>query len=186
MATDEILIEVEEKMDSDVNYLRRELRGIRTGRASAGLVEHLKVEYYGSPTDLRQLATISTPDATTIIIKPFDPASLKDIEKAIQAGDLGIMPSIEGKMIRLTIPPLSMERRGQLSAQINKMGEAAKVAVRNARRDGNKHADKQQKSSELTEDEARKGKAEIQDLTNKYEKMVDDILTAKNKEIQET
>ena len=186
MAMDEILLEVEENMESAVEYLRKEFRGIRTGRASAGLVDHIKVEYYGSPTDLRQLATISTPDATMIVIKPFDPASTKTIERAIQASDLGITPASDGKIIRLQVPALSIERRQQLAGQVKKMAEAAKVTIRNARRDGNKEVDRRQKDSSLTEDEAKKGKDDIQDLTKKYEEKVDQHLAAKITEIEET
>ncbi|MCD4824227.1 MAG: ribosome recycling factor [Phycisphaerae bacterium] len=183
---DEILMEVEEKMESAVDYLRKEYRGIRTGRASAGLVEHIKVEYYGSPTDLRQLASISVQEATTLVIKPFDPSGLKDIEKAIQASELGITPNADGKVIRLSVPPLSIERRNQLAGAIKKMAEAARVTLRNARRDGNKEADKQQKASDLTEDECKKGKDSIQKLTDQYEKKITEILDDKTKEIQET
>jgi len=185
MAMDEILLDVEEHMESAQNYLREEFRGIRTGRASVGLVDHIKVDYYGSPTDLRQLATIGTPEATMIIIKPFDPSSLKDIEKAINTSDLGINPMADGKVIRLSVPPLSGERRLQIVGQLKKMAEAARVTIRNARRDGNKTADKQQKAAELTEDEAKKGKEEIQDLTKKYEGLVSEALAAKTAEIQE-
>jgi ribosome recycling factor len=169
-----------------VEYFRKELRGIRTGRASVGLVDHIKVDYYGSPTDLRQLASISTPEATLILIKPFDPGSLRDVERAIQASSLGITPSTDGKVIRLAIPPLSGERRQQLTAQVRKMAEAVRVTVRNARRDGNKELDRQQKASEITEDQADKGKEETQKLTDTYEAKVNDILGAKIKEIEET
>ncbi|MBI5724976.1 MAG: ribosome recycling factor [Planctomycetes bacterium] len=186
MALDEILLEVEEKMDSAVEYFRKELRGIRTGRASAGLVDHVKVEYYGSPTDLRQLASISTPDATLIVIKPFDPNSLKDIERAIQAANLGINPSTDGKVVRLAIPPLSGERRQQLSGQVKKMSEAVRVTIRNARRDGNKEIDTRQKASQLTEDESKKAKEETQKLTDQYEAKVTELLESKTKEIMET
>jgi len=185
MAIDDILLEVEEKMEAAVDYFRKELRGIRTGRASAGLVDHIKVEYYGSPTDLRQMATISTPEASLIIIKPFDPGSLKDIERAIQASDLGITPNADGKVIRLSVPSLSTERRQQLSGQVKKMAEAERVSIRNARRDGNKEIDKQQKASELTEDNAHKAKDDVQELTKKYEEKVAEILDAKIKEIEE-
>ena len=185
MGADEILFEVEEKMETAVEFLRKEFRGIRTGRASSGLVEHIKVNYYGAPTDLRQLATIATPEAALIVIKPFDPNSLREIERAIQASELGVTPSTDGKVIRLALPPLSMERRQHLVAQIKKMAEAARVTVRNARRDGNKDIEHQEKASELTEDEARKGKEETQKLTEKYEKLVNDILDAKTAEIQE-
>lgn len=186
MAIDDALLETEEKMDMAVDYLRKEYRGIRTGRASTGLVEHVKVEYYGSPTDLRQLATISTPDATMIIIKPFDPSSLKDIEKAIYASDVGITPMTDGKLIRLAVPPLSGERRNQIAGQVKKMAEAARVTIRNARRDGNKEIDRQQKAGEMTEDEAHKAKDQIQKLTDEYEKKVSEILDAKTTEIQES
>ena len=186
MAIDDALLETEEKMDLAIDYLRKEFRGMRTGRASTGLVEHIKVEYYGSPTDLRQLAGIATSGATMIVVKPFDPSSLKDIERAILTSDLGITPNSDGKVIRLSVPPLSVERRHQLAGQVKKMAEASRVAVRNARRDGNKELDHQQKSAQLTEDEAEKGKDDIQDLTKQYEGQVSDILEAKVKEIEET
>jgi len=186
MAIDEILFEVEEKMEVAVEHLRKEFRGIRTGRASVGLVEHIRVDYYGTPTELRQLAAISTPDAALIVIKPFDPGSLKDIEKAIFASDLGITPSTDGKLIRLVVPPLSTERRQQIASQLKKMAEAAKVSIRNARRDANKEAERQEEESELTEDEARKGKEDVQELTARYEKKVGEVLEAKTKEIQES
>jgi ribosome recycling factor len=186
MPIDEILMEVEEKMETAIDYLRREFRGIRTGRASVGLVDHIKVDYYGSPTDLRQLATISTPDASMIVIKPFDPSSMKDIEKAIYASDVGMPPQADGKVIRLSVPPLSGERRNQIAGQLKKMAEAARVTVRNARRDGNKEIDRQQKAGEMTEDDARKAKDQVQKLTDDYEKKVTDGLDAKTREVQES
>lgn len=185
MSTDDILLEVEEKMDSAAEYLRKEFRGIRTGRASVGLVDHIKVDYYGSPTDLRQLATIATPDATLIVIKPFDPGSLKDIEKAIFASNIGITPSNDGKIIRLAVPPLSTERRQQLAGQLKKLSEATRVSIRNARRDGNKEIDRQEEESLLTEDQAKRAKDEVQKLTDQYEQKVSEILAAKTKEVQE-
>ena len=186
MTLDDILLETEEKMEHAVEHLRREFRGIRTGRASPALVDHIKVNYYGSPTDLRQLATISTPEATLIVIKPFDPSSLKDIEKAIFASDLGITPMSDGKVIRLGIPPLSTERRTQLAGQLKKMSEAARVAVRNARRDANKDIDTQEEEGELTEDQAKHGKDDVQKLTDKHEKAITEVLDAKTKEIRES
>lgn len=183
---DEILLNVEEKMEAALDYLHKEFRGIRTGLASAGLVDHIKVEYYGSPTDIRQLATISTLEANMIVIKPFDPAGLKDIERAIQASDLGITPNVDGKVVRLTIPSLSVERREKLTAQVRKMAEASRVTIRNARRDGNKETDKKQKASDLPEDDAKKSKETIQKLTDQYEKKVTDLLDAKTLEIRET
>jgi len=182
---DEILFETEEKMEHAVEYLRSEFRGLRTGRASVGLVDHLKVDYYGTSTELRQLASIATPEATLIVIKPFDPASIKDIEKAIHASDLGIPPSVDGKVIRLSVPALSTERRQQIAAQIKKMAEQTRVAIRNSRREGNKEVDAMQKASELTEDEAKKGKENIQELTGQYEEKVTQLVEAKTKEIEE-
>ncbi|MCP4379009.1 MAG: ribosome recycling factor [bacterium] len=186
MAIDDILLLVEEEMDSAVVYLRSEFAGIRTGRASSGLVDHIKVDYYGSPTDLRQLASVATPEASLIVIKPFDPSSIKDIEKAIKASGLGINPMVDGKVIRLQVPPLSIERRQQLVGQLKKMAEACRVTIRNARRDGNKTSDKEQKESTLTEDECKKCKDSIQNLTKKFEGMVNDALASKTVEVQES
>ena len=182
---EDILFEVEEKMESGIEYLRTEFRGIRTGRATPGLVDHIKIDYFGSATDLRQLANIATPEANQIIIKPFDPSSLKDIEKAIMASDLGINPTNDGKILRLTVPALSGERRKQLVGQIKKMAEQARVTVRNARRDGNKDVDAAEKASTLTEDEAKRGKDDIQELTKKFEGLVTQFVDAKSKEIQD-
>ncbi len=182
---DEILFDVEEKMEGAIEYLRSELRGIRTGRATTGLVDHIKVDYYGSPTELRQLANIATPEATLIIIKPFDPESLKDIEKAIITSDLGINPSNDGKILRLMVPALSGERRQQLVGQVKKMAEQTRVAIRNARRDGNKDVDAAQKATELTEDDAKRGKDDIQKLTDRYEERVTELLDAKTNEVME-
>lgn len=185
MALEDSLLEAEANMESAIDYLRKELRGIRTGRATPALVEYIKIDYYGSPTDLRQLASISAPEANMLMIKPFDPSSAKDIEKAIQASDLGITPSSDGKIIRLTIPPLSTERRQQLVGQVKKMAEATRVAIRNARRDANKEIDRLQKDSEITEDDAHKAKDDVQELTKTYEAKVDELIDAKSQEIQE-
>lgn len=182
---DEILLTVEESMEHALEFLKKELRSLRTGRASTSLVDKLMVNYYGAPTELRQMATISTPEATQILIKPFDPSSLKDIERAIQASELGLNPSNDGKVIRLNIPPLSIERRNQLTSQVKKMAEQARVTIRNARRDGNKEVDVAQKDSVLTEDDAKKGKDSVQKLTDDYEKKVTETLDAKTKEIME-
>jgi len=185
MPVDDILLDVEEKMENAIAYLRQEFRGIRTGRASVGLVDHVKVEYYGSQADLRQLATIATPEPTLIVIKPFDPGSLKDIERAIQAANIGITPQNDGKVIRLAVPPLSMERRQQIAQQLKKMAEQARVAIRNARRDGNRTLDQEEKDSQLSEDEAQRGRDEVQKLTDKYEKTVTDVLQTKTNEVQQ-
>ena len=186
MPMDDILLECEERMDKAVEFFQRELRGIRTGRASAGLVEYIKVDYYGSPTDLRQLASISAPEPDLIVIKPFDPGAAKDIEKAILASELGITPRADGKIIRLPVPSLAVERRRQLAAQVKKMAEQARVAVRNVRRDANKSADKEEDQSVLTEDDAQKCKDQVQELTDEYSGKIDEALEAKTKEIMET
>jgi len=186
MALDDILLETEEKMEAAVEHLRKEFRGIRTGRASVSLVDHIKVDYYGSPTDLRQLASISTPDASLIVIKPFDPSSIKDIEKAIFASELGITPGTDGKVVRLAVPPLSTERRQQIATQLKKTSEQTRIVIRNARRDANKEVERQEKDSLLTEDQAKRGKDEIQKLTDRYEQKVTEVLEAKTKEVEET
>lgn len=185
MPMDDILLECEEKMEKAADFFHRELRGIRTSRASAGLVEHIRVEYYGTPTELRQLASIAVPEPDMILIKPFDPGSVKDIERAIQASDLGITPAVDGRIIRLPVPPLSMERRTRLAGQLKRMAEEARVAVRNIRRDANKETDKEEHEGVLTEDDARKCKDEIQDLTDEYGKKIDGLLEEKNKEVME-
>lgn len=186
MPTDDILLDCEEKMEKAVEFFRQELRGIRTGRASAGLVEHVKVDYYGSPTELRQLASIAVPEPDLIVIKPFDPTSIKDVERAIQASDLGITPNSDGKLIRLSIPPLSGERRKRLASQLKKMAEDARVAVRSIRRDANKATDKEKNDGSLPEDDAEKCKAEIQKLTDECGKSIDEMLEEKNKEVMES
>ncbi len=185
MAMDDILLDCEERMDKVVDFFVRELRGIRTGRASAGLVEHIKVDYYGAPTELRQLAAISVPEPDLIAIKPFDRGTTKDIEKAILASELGITPASDGRIIRLPIPSLSVDRRSHLVAQLKKMAEQARVAVRNVRREANKLADKEKSDSVLTEDDAKRCKDEVQKLTDEYAGKITGALDEKTKEIME-
>ena len=170
-----------------VEFLKQELRGVRTGRAHPGLAEHIKIDVasYGSTMELRELATISVPDPSTLLVKPFDPGTLKDIEKGLQTSQLGITPQSDGKAIRLPIPPLSGERRQQLVQQAKKMAEAQKIAVRNARRDANKAADAAEKEKSLSEDEVKDVKDRVQRITNKHESEIDAVLTAKTKEIEE-
>ncbi len=187
MDADTIILECDEAMHKAVDYLKHELRGMRTGRASTALVEYVKVDYYGSQTDLKGLAAISTPEPTQILIKPFDPTSVAAISKAIQAADLGLNPQSDGKTIRLSIPPLSGDRRKQLVAKIKEMGEAAKVTVRNARRDANKHLDQAEKTHEegMTEDAVKGYKQDVLDLTHKFEKEVDALVESKTTEVME-
>lgn len=185
MPTDEIAFEAEEKMEKAVMVLHDKYRGLRVGRATPGLVENLKVDYYGSPTPLKQLAAISAPEPQLLVIKAFDPGSLRDIEKAILQSDLGLPPNNDGKFIRLSIPPLSEERRKHLAVQARNLAEEAKVAIRNIRRDANKHIDKEQKDSDISEDDARHAKEEINELTKDYEGKADDMLEKKTGEIME-
>jgi ribosome recycling factor len=185
MTSDEILLDAEERMEKAVNFLRDELRGIRTGRASPALVDTLRVEAYGSSMQLRQLAAISTPDAQQILIRPFDPGTVKDIERAIQASDLGLTPSSDGKVIRLTIPPMSGEQRQKMVARVKKLAEEAKVAIRNVRRDANKRFDQEEKAKTITEDERDAGKEEVQRLTDTYEEKVQEAADKKTAEILE-
>lgn len=174
-------------MDKSIEHLKHELRGIRTGRPNTGLVEFVKVEAYGSTTDLRNVAAISIAEPATITIKPFDPSTTGEIVKAIERADLGLNPQSDGKMIRVAVPTLSGDRRKQLANQVHKMGEAAKISIRNARRDANKHIDQleKDKSEDLSEDQAKRHKDDIQDLTKKYEQQVEELVESKVKEITE-
>ncbi len=185
MPVDDVLLECEEQMDKAVEHLRHELRGIRTGRASPALVENLQVEYYGTPTPLKSIAAISVPEATQILIKPFSPQDVKAIEKAINDSKLGLTPHSDGKQVRLTLPPLSQERRVQLATQAKQHAEQAKVTVRNARRDANKQLETEQKAGDISEDDLERGKEEVQNLTKTYEGKIDEILEHKRKEIME-
>ena len=175
-------------MLKSVEFLKDELRGVRTGQATPGLVDHIRIEVasYGSTMGLRELAAISAPDPSTIMVKPFDPSTVKDIERGLQSSELGITPVSDGKIIRLPIPPLSGERRNSLSSQVKKMGEAQKVAVRNIRRDMNKHIDASKKDAALSEDEAKDAKDEVQKLTKRHEDEIERLIAAKTKEIEET
>src|SRR5437016_5524464 len=185
MTSDEILLDAEERMDKAVGVFRDELRGLRTGRATPALVDSLRVEYYGSPTPLKQLAQINTPDPQSIVIRPYDASVLKDIEKAIRSSDLGMSPNNDGKMIRLTVPPMSGEQRQKMVGRIKKSAEEAKVACRNIRRDGNKAFDAAEKAKEMTEDDRDKGKEEVQALLKRFEDKIGEVADKKSKEILE-
>src|SRR3954451_19097701 len=185
MTSDEILFDAEERMEKAIGVFRDELRGLRTGRATPALVDSMKVEYYGSPTPLKQLAQINTPDPQSIVIRPFDQSVLKDIEKAIRSSDLGMAPNNDGKMIRLQVPPMSGEQRQKLVTRIKKSSEEAKVACRNIRRDANKHFDTAEKNKEMTEDDRDRGKEQVQDLLKSFEEKISDMADKKSKEILE-
>ena len=185
MDIDDIAFEAEEKMEKAVTFLRNEFRTIRTGRASPALVDTIRVDYYGASTSLKELANLSAPEANLIVIKPFDPGCIKEIEKALISSSLGITPQSDGRIIRLVVPPLPGERRQQLAQQIKQMAEQARVNVRNARRDANKKLDHAQKEKILTEDERDKGKKNMDDLTRKYIEQTEEVLQAKTDEIME-
>ncbi len=185
MTSEEILFDTEERMEKAVNVFRDELRGLRTGRATPALVDHLRVEYYGSPTPLKQLAQISTPDPQQIVIRPFDQGCLKDVEKAIRASDLGMSPNNDGKLIRLQVPAMSGEQRQKMVARIKKSAEEAKVSCRNVRRDANKHFEQAEKNKTLTEDERDSGKEEVQNLLKKYEDKLNEMAEKKSNEVME-
>jgi ribosome recycling factor len=172
-------------MEKAVEVFGSSLRGIRTGTASVGLVENIRVDYYGSPTPLRQIAQIAIPDPQLIMIKPFDPTSLTNIERAIQTSDIGINPQTDGKIIRLAVPGLSQERRQQLVARVKTIAEEARVAVRNIRRDANRQLDKEEKEGLFSEDDRDRAKDEVQKLTDQYEEKVQELLQKKTKDILE-
>jgi ribosome recycling factor len=172
-------------MDRAIQVLQEELKAVRTGRASTALVEHLKVQYYGTPTPLKQVASLAAPRADLIVIKPFDPASIRDIENAIKTSDLSIAPIVDGKLVRLNVPPLSEERRTQLVQQVKATGEQTKVSIRNIRRDANKHLEKEQKDKLITEDQLQSGKKQIDEITREYTDKVDSIIRAKSDDIMQ-
>lgn len=187
MDLDTILLECEERMEKSVEYFGRELRGIRTGRATTALVEYVKVDYYGSATDLRELASVSIPESTQILIKPFDPGAKQLIVKAIEGADLGFNPMVEGQAVRINVPPPSRDRRKQLVAQVKKMAEDSRVAIRNERRDANKSIDQlaNDKSAHLPEDESKRAKTEVDELTKKMIGRIDDACDRKCTEIED-
>ena len=182
---EEILLETEERMEKAVEHLVTEFRGIRSGRATPGLVENIRVDYYGTMTPLSQMAQVSVPEARVLVIKPFDLTALKEIEKALQKSDLGISPENDGKVVRLNLPPLSGDQRKKYAAKAKELCEEGRVALRNLRRDANKENDALLKDGEVTEDEHRKLQGQIQDLLKEFEKTVGDIQEAKTTEIME-
>ncbi|MEK6634779.1 MAG: ribosome recycling factor [Planctomycetota bacterium] len=183
MAKESICKDARARMEKVVMHLQEELRGLRTGRASTGLVENIKVECYGAFSPLKQMAVISTPDAQSIMIKPYDPSIISDIEKAILQSDLGLTPSVEGKALRIVIPPLNEERRKKLSANAKDSGETAKVSLRNVRHDANKQADKEEKEGILTEDDAKRTKEDINKIIHEFEGKLNDLVKKKIEEI---
>ena len=185
MSADDILLDTEERMEKAISVLKHSLTGIRTGRANPGLVDSLRVEVYGSAVPIKQLASVGAPEATQIVIRPYDPGTLKDIEKAVISSGLGFNPQNDGRLIRINIPPLSAEVRRKMVTRVKELAEEAKIAIRNVRRDGNKAADLAEKDKELSEDERDNTKEQIQVLTKQYEEKVVGLAEAKEAEVME-
>ncbi len=183
MSIDELLLNGEEKMEKAINALKKEYAGIRTGRANPLILDKVVVDYYGVPTPLRQISQVSVQDGQTLVISPYDKSILKEIEKAMIKAELGITPNSDGMVIRLTFPPLTQDRRKEISKEVKKIGEEAKVAVRNIRRDMTDDLKKIEKSDNLPEDTVKDTQDEIQKLTDKYIKIVDESAAEKEKEV---
>ncbi len=185
MAVNEILKQTKAQMEKSLDYTKMQLDKVRTGRASASLVDSVKVDYYGSQTPLSQVASISIPDAKTIVIQPWDKSTLNVIEKAIQQADLGFNPMNDGNIIRIPVPPLTEERRKEFVKLSKKLAEEGKIAIRNIRREGIETIRKAEKNKEVTEDEKKKGEEEVQKLTDEFIKKIDELQIKKEKELME-
>jgi ribosome recycling factor len=182
---DDILSETRHKMQTSLKHFEEDLQGLRSGRASTALVDRLMVDYYGQETELRQLANISTPEALQILIRPYDKASLKGIEKAIQQANIGVNPNVDGEVIRLNMPPLTRERRQELVKVLNKRMEESRVAIRNIRRSANSDLQDFEKEKLISEDDQKRGQDEVQKLTDDYIARIDELGKAKEEEILE-
>ena len=185
MPADDILLDTEERMEKALGVLKTNLSGIRTGRAHPGLVDSLRVEVYGSQTPIKQLASVGAPEPTQIVIRPYDPGTIKDIEKSIVASDLGFNPQNDGRLIRINIPALSTDVRRKMVARIKELTEETKVAIRNIRRDANKAADQEQKDKTLSEDERDAVKESVQDLTKTHENGATEVAKVREAEVLE-
>ncbi|TMK71092.1 MAG: ribosome recycling factor [Actinobacteria bacterium] len=186
MATvDELVRDAVRRMDSSIEHTRTEFNTVRTGRASAALLDRITIEYYGQETPLKQLATINVPEPRMLTIQPFDPSSIKSIEKAIQESDLGLTPSNDGKLIRLPMPQPNEERRKELVKVVRKLGEEGKVAIRNVRRDAMHHLQELSKKGEVGDDDERRAEERVQKLTDDHTKSIDELLKHKEAEIME-
>jgi len=181
----DIIDELKKGMNATIDSLKKELSRVRTGRANTSLVSHIKVEYYGTPTDLNQIANLSVPEPQLIVVQPFDPNSIGEIEKAIRLSDFGFNPINDGKIVRVPVPPLTEDRRKEIVKLIKKSGEDRKVGLRNVRRDGNENLKNAEKNKEITEDDSRKGQDEIQKITDDYVSQIEEIISIKEKEILE-
>ncbi len=185
MSVDDVLLDSEERMDKAIEILKKNLGGIRTGRANPGMVDSLRVEVYGSPMPIKQIASVGTPEPAQILIRPFDVSTIKEIEKAIAASDLGFNPQSDGKLIRINVPPLSTDVRKKMVARIKELAEEARISIRNIRRDGNKAVDQMEKDKTIGEDERDSSKTRIQDLTKKYEDQVNEMAKTREAEVMD-
>ena len=182
---DEVLQDASTRMDKSIEATRTEFNTVRTGRASAALLDRITIDYYGTPTPLKNMATINAPEPRLLTVQPFDPTQIKAIEKAVQESDLGLTPSNDGKLIRLPIPQLTEERRKELVKLLRKYGEEGKVAVRNVRRDVMKHLEELVRNGEVGDDEERRAEKQVQELTDEHVKAIDDLMKHKEAEIME-
>lgn len=180
---DMILMDTEEKMEDRVKSLRHELSKVRTGRANPRMFEDVHVEYYGVQTPVSQVANVSVPEPTQLIVKPYDRSIVKEVERAILAANLGVTPNNEGLQLRIVLPPLTKERRVELTKQVKKYGEEAKVSIRNIRRDGNEAIKKLEKNHDIGEDDSKGYQDDIQKLTDQYIELIDQVVTEKDEEI---
>jgi len=185
MDADEILLDAEERMEKAVTVFSDQLTGLRTGRATPGLVDSIRIDYYGSQTPLKQVANITVPEPQQILIRPFDAGTMNEIVKAIQSSDVGLAPMSDGRVIRLNVPPLSRERRQQLVSRTKEFAEDSRVSIRNIRRDANKQADNAEKDKSMSEDQRDTAKDEVQTLTKKYEGMINASASDKEKQIMD-
>lgn len=185
MTTEEILAESKDKMQKGLEYFEETLKGLRSGRVTPALVDNIRVDAYGSPTPLNQIASVSVPEPRMLLVKPFDPSMCTAIEKGILKGDIGITPETDGKVVRLNVPMMSQEQRDKMGGRVRELAEQARVTVRNIRRDQNKLAETARKDSELSEDQERDLKEDIQKLVKAMEAEIDTIAAARTKEIQE-
>lgn len=180
-----IIKEIQQRMDQAIQSFKRSLSTVRAGRANPAILNHVMVDYYGAPTPLNQLATITAPEARLIVVTPFDKSSIGEVEKAIQKADLGLAPSSDGNIVRIVIPALTEERRKELVKVVGKFAEESKVQVRNIRRDANEQLKKNEKDGEITEDELRHYQNEVQAETDKFIKQIDSLVEEKEAEIME-
>ena len=185
MSSDTIISDSKDRMEKAIEVLKKNLSGIRTGRANPGLVDSLRVDVYGSPTPIKQVAQVGAPEPTQIVIRPYDAGIIKEIEKTIVASDLGFNPQSDGRVVRINIPPLSTDVRKKMASRIKDLTEDAKIAIRNVRRDGNKAADQAEKDKDVSEDQRDDIKDKIQDLTKKFESQATEIAKTREAEVME-